>query len=89
VTYVGADFTINPPPAPPEVNNPISLDPAVTPSDPMPTAETEEEARFGIDFPEQPDAPLIEEETLLDEPVTSGGDPTLYSSGVTPPAGGQ
>ena len=89
VTFVEGTLTINPPPAPPEVNNPISLNPAMTPTDPMPTPEQEEEARFGIDFPSQPDAPLIEEEVLLDEPVTSGGDPTLYSSGVTPPAGGQ
>lgn len=89
VTFVAGQLTINPPPAPPEVNNPISLDPAITPGDPTPSATDEEEARFGIDFPAQPDAPLIEEEVLLDEPVTSGGDPTLYSSGVTPPAGSQ
>ncbi len=89
VTYVGGELTINPLPAPPEVNNPISLEPAITPVDPLPSAEAEEEARFGIDFPSSPDAPLIEEELLLDDPVTSGGDPTLYSSGATPPAGGQ
>jgi hypothetical protein len=89
ITFVPGQLTINPPPAPPEINNPISLTPVINPGDPTPTATDEEEARFGIDFPAQPDAPLIEEEVLVDDPVTSGGDPTLYSSGVTTPAGGQ
>jgi hypothetical protein len=89
VTFVAGELTVKAPPAPPEVNSPTTLEPALTPTDPMPTAEEEEEARFGMDFPSQPDAPLIEEDELLDDPVTSGGDPSLYSSGITPPAGGQ
>jgi hypothetical protein len=36
-----------------------------------------------MDFPDQPEAPLISEEPLLDDPVTSGGDASLYSGGGT------
>ncbi len=53
------------------------------------TVEGEDDDRFGIDFPDQPEAPLISEDPLLDDPVTSGGDASVYGSGAVPPAGGQ
>jgi hypothetical protein len=49
----------------------------------------EDDDRFGIDFPERPEAPLISEDPMLDDPVTSGGDASLYSGTATPPAGGK
>jgi hypothetical protein len=68
--------------------------PVVIDSTPPPVAGEVEE-RFGIDFPEQPEAPLISEDPLLDDPVATGGDSTIYGedeeedSAATPPAGGQ
>lgn len=91
VTFVEGTFTIDPPPAPPELTSPTLFDqPLLTGEDPAVGSEEEEE-RFGMDFPEQPDAPLISEETLLDDPVTSGGDASLYSGGgaVTPGSEGK
>ena len=52
------------------------------------TAEEEEE-RFGMDFPDQPEASLISEDPLLDDPVSSGGDASLYSGGTTPEPRGE
>ncbi|MFN7157937.1 MAG: hypothetical protein ACK4MR_04495, partial [Erythrobacter cryptus] len=87
-TFVPGTFTIEPLPTPGDVNSPISLFPAMGSEDALGPAIGAEE-QFGMDFPEQPDAQLISEDPLLDEPVTSGGDPSLYGGGEAAPAGGQ
>ncbi|MFN3864315.1 MAG: hypothetical protein ACK4RT_08560, partial [Erythrobacter sp.] len=66
---------------PPEINNHTIITVPVQTGKAPPLAREEEEARFGMDFPEQSDALLIAEEPLLDDPVTSGGDASLYSGG--------
>ena len=81
LTFVPGTFTINPPPVSPDINNPTTIEPALVSGETPPPVEGEEEERFGIDFPEQPDAPLISEDPLLDDPVASGGDSSLYGSG--------
>jgi hypothetical protein len=50
-------------------------------------SEDEDEERYGVDFPDRPETPLISEDPLLDDPVTSGGDASVYGAS-TPPAGG-
>lgn len=73
VTYVGGTFTIDPAPTPPGLDNPTSYDDPLIIDEPPPTPGEEDDA-FGMDFPEQPDAPLITGDTLLDDPVASGND---------------
>ncbi|HEY6965736.1 MAG TPA: MBG domain-containing protein, partial [Erythrobacter sp.] len=73
VTYVGGTFTIDPAPTPPGLDNPTSYDDPLIIDEPPP-APGEEDDDFGMDFPEQPDAPLITGDTLLDDPVASGND---------------
>lgn len=75
--------------APPEINNPVVFEPPLTTGSTPLAVDGEDDDRFGIDFPEQPEAPLISEDPLLDDPVSSGGDASLYSGSVTPPAGGK
>jgi hypothetical protein len=71
-----------------EVNNPTFFEkPTVLGKAPVSSKEDEED-RFGIDFPEQPEAPLISEDPLLDDPVTSGGDASVYGGTPAPPVGG-
>jgi hypothetical protein len=95
LTFVPGTFTINPPPVSPEINNPTVFEPPVVIDSTPPPVAGEVEERFGIDFPEQPEAPLISEDELLDDPVATGGDSTIYGedeeedSAATPPAGGQ
>jgi hypothetical protein len=74
--------------APPEINNPTVFDGPITIGGTPQTGEGDEEDRFGIDFPEQPEAPLISEDPLLDDPVTSGGDASIYGGTPAPPVGG-
>lgn len=74
--------------APPEINNPTVFSDPIFVGEPRPSGEGDDD-RFGIDFPEQPEAPLISEDPLLDDPVTSGGDATVYGAAPTPPAGGK
>ncbi|HSF13174.1 MAG TPA: hypothetical protein VLA50_09410 [Erythrobacter sp.] len=74
--------------APPEINNPTVFSDPIVVGEPRPSGEGDDD-RFGIDFPEQPEAPLISEDPLLDDPVTSGGDATVYGAPPTPPAGGK
>ncbi|MEQ5787384.1 hypothetical protein J3454_05705 [Erythrobacter sp. NFXS35] len=63
----------------PPLNNPtVILDP-VTWGEPTGESVAEQNDKFGMDFPERPEAPLISEEPLLDDPVTSGSDAALYS----------
>ena len=90
ITFAPGELTINPPPTPPELVNPTVVDSLAAGSDPVTASEAEEEERFGMDFPEQPDAPLISEDPLLDDPVSSGGDASLYVGvGGPRPDGGE
>ncbi len=86
ITYIGGDLTINLPPTPPGLGNPTSFVPPIRIGDQPPPIVDEDARRFGIDFPEQLDAPLISENPLLDDPVTSGGDASVYGD-APPPAG--
>lgn len=91
ITYVGGALTINAPPTPPELTNPTmiaAVNEVIEAGTAAAEAEAEEEERFGMDFPEQPEASLISEETLLDDPVSSGGDASLYSGSPSTPATG-
>ena len=89
-TFEPGALTIIVPPTPLALNNPTLLEPLNIIGDPLPAFSAEEEdARFGIDFPQRADAALISEDEMLDEPVTSGGDASLYGGGQTPPTGGQ
>ncbi len=81
IEFVNGQLTIDPPPAPDVLTSPTIIDEPLQTGEDPPVASEEEEERFGMDFPEQPDAPLISEEPLLDDPVTSGGDASLYSGG--------
>jgi hypothetical protein len=93
LTFVPGTFTINPPPVSQEINNPTIFEPSVVIASTPPPVAGEVEERFGIDFPEQPEAPLISEDPLLDDPVATGGDSSVYGAGgsgaATAPAGGQ
>ncbi len=95
LTFVPGTLTVNAPPAPPVINNPTLFEPPLVIGDTPPPVAGEEQERFGADFPERPDAPLISEDALLDDPVASGGDSTLYGNGsstgtgTVPPRGGE
>ena len=84
-----------PPPEPPveppvQINNPSIINAPLQAGSEPPLTSEEEEERFGMDFPEQPDAPLISEDPLLDDPVSSGGDASLYSGDTNAaPRGGE
>ena len=51
------------------------IEPPLVPDDTGVRAESDN--AFGVDFPDLVDAPLISEEELIDEPVTSGTDSAL------------
>ena len=88
-TFVGGQLTINLPPTPPELTTITALAGILAGVETVPsTSDAEQEERFGIDFPDRPDAPLISEDAIVDDPVTSGGDASLYGSGAVLPAGG-
>lgn len=78
ITYVGGTLQIDAPPIPPGLSNPTNFLPPITIGNQQPPIGDEDSRRFGIDFPERPDTPLITEDPLLDDPVTSGGDATVY-----------
>ena len=89
-TFEPGALTIIVPPTPLALNNPTLLEPLNIIGEPLPAfTDEEDDARFGIDFPQRADAALISEDEMLDEPVTSGGDASLYGGGQTPPTGGQ
>ncbi|MFY8049550.1 MAG: MBG domain-containing protein, partial [Erythrobacter sp.] len=88
ITYVGGTFDINAPPAPPALTSPALIEAPFLASEEPPMSSEEEEERFGMDFPERPDAPLITQESLLDDPVSSGGDASLYSGDANAAPGG-
>jgi hypothetical protein len=70
------------------INNPTVFERPVTPAKTPISAEAEDEERYGVGFPDRPDAPLITEDPLLDDPVASGGDASVYGATTTPPAPG-
>jgi hypothetical protein len=88
LTYVGGTLTIDPPPTPPGLDNPTTvLDPVDEGEDePGEDPQASDDEAFGIDFPVQPEASLIESDRLLDDPVASGND-TLVTT-PPPPGGG-
>ena len=89
LTFVPGTFTINPPPVSPDINNPTRLGPPLlVRSTPPPPVLGQANGLFGIDFPELPEAALISEDPLVDDPVASGGDSSLYGGGAAAPAGG-
>lgn len=79
ITFIEGALSIIAPPIPPQVTNPTVINLPFLSSEPPPVSAEEDEERFGMDFPEQPDAGLISEDPLLDDPVSSGGDASLYS----------
>lgn len=88
LTFNPGILIIRAPPTPSEINNAIVLVGTDIGFDDVPGLfEGERNTRFGIDFPERPDAPLIAEDPLLDDPVASGGDASVYSGANVPPAG--
>jgi hypothetical protein len=71
------------------INNPTVFEKPVAPIKPRVSAESEDEERYGVDFPERPETPLITEDPLLDDPVASGGDASVYGNTATPAPGGK
>jgi hypothetical protein len=49
---------------------------------PIGTTESESNTAFGMDFPGLIEAPLMNDNPLLEDPVASGGDTTLYGQGA-------
>ncbi len=87
-TFIGGELVIKAPPTPREINNAIVLvGTGIGVEDVPGLADGDRNTRFGIDFPERPEEPLIAEDPLLDDPVASGGDASLYGSTNLPPAG--
>jgi hypothetical protein len=72
---------------PPAINNPTVFDGPISLGDPTASTQDEDDDRFGIDFPDRPEAPLISEDPLLDDPVSSGGDASLYGGTAPLPQG--
>jgi hypothetical protein len=62
------------------VNNPSVVEAPIEIIPVAPANEQEANAEFGADFPGLLEAPLLSEEPLLDDPVASGGDSSLYST---------
>lgn len=60
------------------MNNPAVVEAAVNNAQPVTTSEDESNDDFGLDFPGLVQAPLLNEEGLLDDPVASGGDASFY-----------
>jgi hypothetical protein len=87
LTFIGGNLTIDAPRTVPELNNPTLFKPPLVIGSNPPPVNGGDDDRFGIDFPERPDAPLISEDPLLDDPVASGSDSSLYGGADVPPAG--
>jgi hypothetical protein len=68
------------PPVVEVVNNPAVVEAAIEVIQTAPANEQEADAEFGGDFPGLLEAPLLTEDPLLDDPVASGGDSSLYST---------
>ena len=63
----------------PAVNNPTVVEAPTTEPEPVPAAEEETAAEFGIDFPGLVEVTAATEEAALDDGVMSGGDSSLYT----------
>jgi hypothetical protein len=74
---------------PAQINNPGVFERPIDIVETPPSVEGEEEERFGIDFPDRPEAPLIAEDPLLDDPVASGSDASAYGTPAPPSGGGK
>jgi hypothetical protein len=67
------------------VNNPTNITPPqVQGGEDQVPLQQEDEIRFGFDFNTLVDTPSIDDESELDDPVTTGGDNSNYSSGGLP-----
>jgi len=75
-----------PPPPPPSggdvgvVTNPEVVKAPVEIVEVPPANQQQVDAEFGVDFPGLVEAPLLTEDPLLEDPVASGGDSTLYAA---------
>ncbi|WP_299193576.1 hypothetical protein [uncultured Erythrobacter sp.] len=65
------------------INNPNIIEDPITSVAPVPLTEAEADTEFGIDFPGLMVEPEDEEEGTIDDPVSSGGDSSLYGPGAT------
>ena len=67
----------------PPINNPAVIEaPIAAATDPVVATEEEADTQFGSDFPGLVGTPLLTDETMLDDPVASGGDSSLYGFGA-------
>lgn len=64
----------------PPVNNPAVIDAPISATDPIVATEEEADSQFGSDFPGLVSTPLLTDETVLTDPVASGGDSSLYGA---------
>jgi hypothetical protein len=63
----------------PPINNPAVIEaPLAAAADPVIATEEEADSQFGSDFPGLVSTPLLTDDTVLDDPVASGGDSSLY-----------
>lgn len=60
-------------------NNPEVFEAPVEIFQDVPVNDQQADAEFGADFPGLIEAPLLSEDALLEDPVTSGGDSSLYA----------
>ena len=66
--------------AAPPVNNPAVVEAPTAEPEPVPPAEEETSAEFGVDFPGLVEVNAVTEEGTLDDGVMSGGDSSLYAA---------
>ena len=64
----------------PPVNNPAVVEAPTAEPDPVPPAEEETSAEFGVDFPGLVEVTAVTDEGTLDDGVMSGGDSSLYTA---------
>lgn len=62
-----------------QINNPEVLESPVEIIEVVPETQSQTDTEFGADFPGLVEAPLLSEDPLLEDPVASGGDSTLYA----------
>lgn len=72
---------------PAAINNPEVVKPPVEIIQTAPQPKKQVDAEFGVDFPGLVEAPLLSEDPLLEDPVASGGDSSLYSRDETEAGG--
>ncbi|MEO1488664.1 MAG: hypothetical protein AAFR88_04400, partial [Pseudomonadota bacterium] len=59
---------------------PVEIVPVVD-QETTPAAQQQTDASFGVDFPGLIESPILSEDPVLDDPVASGGDSSLYVQG--------